>query len=62
MVCPNSTRDKIRTAQLIANPGCYPQTGILGLAPLVAEKAIDLSRHHHRQQERRFRSGPDARS
>ena len=28
---------------LLANPGCYPQTGILGLAPLVAEKAIDLT-------------------
>jgi N-acetyl-gamma-glutamyl-phosphate reductase len=33
---------EIATAQLIANPGCYPQTGILGLAPLVAGKYIDL--------------------
>jgi N-acetyl-gamma-glutamyl-phosphate reductase len=33
---------KIPSARLLANPGCYPQTGILGLAPLVAEKAIDL--------------------
>src|SRR5437879_461372 len=30
------------TAQLIANPGCYPQPAILGLAPLVAGKYIDL--------------------
>jgi N-acetyl-gamma-glutamyl-phosphate reductase len=29
-------------AQLVANPGCYPQTAILGLAPLVAGKLIDL--------------------
>jgi len=32
----------IKNAQLIANPGCYPQTGILGLAPLVAGKYINL--------------------
>jgi N-acetyl-gamma-glutamyl-phosphate reductase len=28
--------DDIATAHLLANPGCYPQTAILGLAPLVA--------------------------
>jgi len=28
-------------ARLIANPGCYPTSAILGLAPLVAEKWID---------------------
>lgn len=39
---PEIYADEIPTAQLIANPGCYPQTGILGLAPLVASKAIDL--------------------
>jgi N-acetyl-gamma-glutamyl-phosphate reductase len=32
---------EIPTAQLIANPGCYPQTGILGLAPLVAGKYLE---------------------
>ncbi len=40
---PELYRDKIVTAKLIANPGCYPQTGILGLAPLVAARAIDLN-------------------
>jgi N-acetyl-gamma-glutamyl-phosphate reductase len=30
-------------AKLIANPGCYPQTAILGLAPLVAKKLIELT-------------------
>src|SRR5437763_3472071 len=39
---PEIYGEEIATAQLIANPGCYPQTGILGLAPLVAGKHIDL--------------------
>lgn len=40
---PELYADKIRTASLVANPGCYPQTAILGLAPLVADKLIDLN-------------------
>jgi N-acetyl-gamma-glutamyl-phosphate reductase len=39
---PEIYGDEIPTAQLVANPGCYPQTAILGLAPLVAGKYIDL--------------------
>ena len=39
---PEIYGDEIPTAALIANPGCYPQTGILGLAPLVAGKHIEL--------------------
>jgi N-acetyl-gamma-glutamyl-phosphate reductase len=39
---PEIYGDDIKNAQLIANPGCYPQTAILGLAPLVAGKYIDL--------------------
>ncbi len=39
---PELYGDDIATAQLVANPGCYPQTGILGLAPLIAERAIEL--------------------
>jgi N-acetyl-gamma-glutamyl-phosphate reductase len=38
---PEVYAEEIATAQLVANPGCYPQTGILGLAPLVAAKLID---------------------
>ena len=38
---PELYGDEIATAQLVANPGCYPQTGILGLAPLVAGKVIE---------------------
>jgi len=32
---------KIKNAQLIANPGCYPTAGILALAPLVALNLVD---------------------
>src|SRR6202022_2752567 len=39
---PEIYGDEIAAAQLVANPGCYPQTAILGLAPLVAGKYIDL--------------------
>jgi N-acetyl-gamma-glutamyl-phosphate reductase len=38
---PEIYGEDIASAQLVANPGCYPQTGILGLAPLVAGKYID---------------------
>src|ERR671934_1081903 len=39
---PELYGEEIATAQLVANPGCYPQTAILGLAPLAAGKYIDL--------------------
>ncbi len=39
---PEIYGDDIPTAPLIANPGCYPQTAILGLAPLAAGRLIDL--------------------
>ena len=32
---PELYRDKIRQTRLVANPGCYPQSVILGLYPLV---------------------------
>lgn len=37
---PEIYAEEIASAHLIANPGCYPQTAILGLAPLVAGKHI----------------------
>jgi N-acetyl-gamma-glutamyl-phosphate reductase len=40
---PEIYGDRIGGAKLIANPGCYPQTAILGLAPLVANGLIELS-------------------
>jgi N-acetyl-gamma-glutamyl-phosphate reductase len=39
---PELYGDELPTAQLVANPGCYPQTGILGLAPLVAGGYLEL--------------------
>jgi N-acetyl-gamma-glutamyl-phosphate reductase len=39
---PEFYGDKIASAELVANPGCYPQTGIIGLAPLVAKGLIEL--------------------
>lgn len=38
---PELYADTIRDARLVANPGCYPQTAILGLAPLLAHGLID---------------------
>lgn len=37
---PELHREKIRPAALIANPGCYPTSIILGLAPLLKNKLI----------------------
>jgi len=39
---PELHRDKIQKASLIANPGCYPTSAILGLSPLVKNSMIDL--------------------
>ena len=38
---PELNRDRIRTADLVGNPGCYPTGVILGLAPLLEADAID---------------------
>lgn len=38
---PELNRDKIKTARLIGNPGCYPTTMQLGFAPLIKAKVID---------------------
>ncbi|PCJ62255.1 MAG: N-acetyl-gamma-glutamyl-phosphate reductase [Planctomycetota bacterium] len=36
-------REEIKTAKLIANPGCYPTGSILGLTPLIKNNLIDLN-------------------
>ncbi len=36
-------RDKIKSARLIANPGCYTTCSILSLYPLVKERLIDVN-------------------
>tara|TARA_B100000686_G_scaffold343642_1_gene424839 strand:- start:55 stop:1089 length:1035 start_codon:yes stop_codon:yes gene_type:complete len=40
---PELHREKIKAATLIANPGCYPTSVILGLAPLMGSGWIDPS-------------------
>ena len=38
---PELYREKIRTARLVANPGCYPTSVILALAPLLSRGLVD---------------------
>ncbi len=40
---PEIFRDSIKDAQLVANPGCYPTSIILGAAPLLKARCIDLN-------------------
>ncbi len=40
---PELYGNDVSQARLIANPGCYPTSAILGLAPLVKEKWIDTA-------------------
>ncbi len=40
---PERHREAIRSARLVANPGCYPTAVQLGLLPLVETRAVDLS-------------------
>lgn len=40
---PELKRKEIKGARLVANPGCYPTSAILALAPLLKEKLADAS-------------------
>ena len=40
---PELYRAQIKSAQVIGNPGCYPTTVLLGLAPLLEKGLIDFS-------------------
>ena len=40
---PELYREKIKNAKVIGNPGCYPTTVLLGLAPLLENGFIDFS-------------------
>lgn len=40
---PELYREKLKTAQLVANPGCYPTSIILGLAPALKSSLVDLA-------------------
>lgn len=39
---PELFRSNVRTARLVANPGCYPTSIALGLAPLLEKGLVDL--------------------
>jgi len=41
---PELHREAIRTARLVANPGCYPTSAILAIAPLLTDGLIDADR------------------
>ncbi|MEE8168322.1 MAG: N-acetyl-gamma-glutamyl-phosphate reductase [Candidatus Hydrothermarchaeales archaeon] len=41
---PELHRQEIKDASLVANPGCYPVSAILGLAPMVKRGAVDVER------------------
>lgn len=38
---PEMNRDAIRSARLVANPGCYPTAVVLALLPLLASNLVD---------------------
>lgn len=40
---PELNREQIKSAQVIGNPGCYPTTVLLGLAPLIEQGLVDFS-------------------
>jgi N-acetyl-gamma-glutamyl-phosphate reductase len=40
---PELYREEIRSARLLANPGCYPTSVILGLAPALRSGLVDAS-------------------
>lgn len=41
--CPELHRDELRSARLVANPGCYATSIILALAPLLQAGVVDIS-------------------
>ena len=40
---PELHREQVRKAKLVANPGCYPTSAILGLAPAIKKNMMDLA-------------------
>ncbi len=54
---PELYRERIRTSRLVANPGCYPTSIILGTGPR-PEVALGSDRLRHRRLESRVSAGP----
>lgn len=40
---PEINREKIKSANIVANPGCYPTSVILGLLPMIKENIMDIN-------------------
>ncbi len=40
---PELYSEKIKNAQIVANPGCYPTSALLGLAPIMKNPAVDIN-------------------
>ncbi|SDB97648.1 MULTISPECIES: N-acetyl-gamma-glutamyl-phosphate reductase [unclassified Candidatus Frackibacter] len=40
---PEINREQIKESSLVANPGCYPTSSILALAPAIKKKLVDLN-------------------
>lgn len=40
---PELYREKLASAELVANPGCYPTCSILGMAPLLTKKIVSTA-------------------
>lgn len=40
---PEVNRAKIKTARIVANPGCYPTAVQLGFLPLIEQKRVDIN-------------------
>ena len=57
---PELFREQIRTAQLVANPGCYPTSAILPLAPLLKAGLIEPRDIIVDSQKRRIGRRPHA--
>lgn len=39
---PELNREKIKEARIVASPGCYPTSVILGIAPLLSKKIVEI--------------------
>ncbi len=54
---PELHAEEIKSAELLANPGCYSTSIILALAPWIRAEFVDVrARHHLRLEVRRLRS------
>ena len=48
---PEINRENIAGADVVATPGCYPTTTLLGIYPLLRFKALCARDAHHRRRE-----------